>query len=199
MSDTLTQKTLAEFVAAHQITMTCTQADGNPNMDDSANMDHWKCTLVRPDGELRRVRYACRDTGDRFEHGTLLGEWGESDENGKRTFFVHRGLSAAAHYFFPDEVKSDKPVARVAKMTLTFSQGYGHNGAEPKVTSVLSCLASDASGDQHSFEDWCAEYGYDTDSRKAEKTFKAVRHQTARLKAFLGAAFDEMVYGTEAE
>ena len=35
------------------------------------------------------------------------------------------------------------------------------------------------------FDAWCADFGYDTDSRKAEKTFKACEHQAARLKTFL--------------
>lgn len=26
---------------------TCTRVDHNPAMDDSANMDHWRCTLTR--------------------------------------------------------------------------------------------------------------------------------------------------------
>lgn len=48
--------------------------------------------------------------------------------------------------------------------------------------------ASDAAGVENatSFEDWCEEYGYDTDSRCAERTFKACKHATERLKNFLG-------------
>jgi len=45
-------------------------------------------------------------------------------------------------------------------------------------------------------EDWCAEYGYDTDSRKAERTFRAVERQTKALKRMLGSteAFDAVIF-----
>jgi hypothetical protein len=74
------------------------------------------------------------------------------------------------------------------KMTLTFSKGSGHNGAEPATDEILNCLASDASGvvNAQSFEDWCSEYGYDTDSHKAEKIYKACIRQSAALLNLLG-------------
>jgi len=90
--------------------------------------------------------------------------------------------------------------AIVARMTVYFSMGYGHNGKAPKVADVLDCLSSDASGFENarSFEDWCSEYGYDTDSRKAEKTFKTVEHQAKRLSNFLGSdAFQTLLWNTE--
>lgn len=72
------------------------------------------------------------------------------------------------------------------QMTTVFSMGYGHQGAEPKAKDVLDCLASDASSADESFEDWASNYGYDTDSRKAERTYKAVQRSAARLQKFLG-------------
>ena len=87
-----------------------------------------------------------------------------------------------------------------ARMTLHFSKGYWHNGKEPDVTEVLDCLASDACGLDNSpdFAQWCGEYGYDTDSRKALKIFKACEHSAARLRRFLGAdLFETLVYHTE--
>jgi hypothetical protein len=86
------------------------------------------------------------------------------------------------------------------RMTVYFSMGYGHNGKAPKVADVLDCLSSDASGIENarSFEDWCSEYGYDTDSRKAEKTFKTCEHQAKRLSNFLGSdAFQTLLWHTE--
>jgi len=71
-------------------------------------------------------------------------------------------------------------------MTVPFSMGDGYNGAKPTVDTVLDCLASDASGADETFEYWCGNFGYDTDSRRAEKTYKAVQRQTAKLRAFLG-------------
>jgi len=46
-----------------------------------------------------------------------------------------------------------------------------HYPKAPTAYSVLSVLQKDDPG---SFEDFCSEYGYDTDSRRAEKTYNAV-------------------------
>jgi hypothetical protein len=54
----------------------------------------------------------------------------------------------------------------------------------------------DASG-ADTFEDWCAEYGYDTDSRKAEHIYKTVRKQTVELAGFLGPELYEALLKTE--
>jgi hypothetical protein len=84
------------------------------------------------------------------------------------------------------------------RMTVYFSMGYGHKGAEPRVDEVLSCLSSDSvSVADHDFEEWCSELGYETDSRKAEKTFKTCEHQAKRLQNFLGLLYDQLLYHTE--
>ena len=90
--------------------------------------------------------------------------------------------------------------ARPRQMTLVFSQGYGHHGAEPKVSSVLDCLASDSASIENAqgFEDWASEFGYDPDSRKAERAFKACEHQAKRLRNFLGDdLYDQLLWHTE--
>jgi hypothetical protein len=87
-----------------------------------------------------------------------------------------------------------------SRMTVMFSQGYGHNGKAPDVASVLDCLASDAAGVDNSrdFEDWCSEYGYDIDSRKAERTFKTCERQALKLHKFLGdSAYRTLLWDTE--
>lgn len=87
-----------------------------------------------------------------------------------------------------------------SRLTTYFSMGFGHNGAKPTVESVLSCLASDASSADESFEDWCSNLGFDTDSRTAERTYNVTKKQTAKLRKFLGeSAFDTLVYHTEQE
>jgi|SRR5882672_3289550 len=83
-------------------------------------------------------------------------------------------------------------------MTVIFSMGSGHHGKAPTACDVLDCLASDATGcDGRSFEDWCGDYGYDTDSRKAERTWKATVRQSAKLQQFLGDDFAAFLYYTE--
>jgi hypothetical protein len=84
------------------------------------------------------------------------------------------------------------------QLTTYFSQGYGISG-EPDAASVLYCLASDAAGYENArnFEDWASEYGYDTDSRKAERIYKVVERQTKKLKNFLGDKYEELLWETE--
>lgn len=45
------------------------------------------------------------------------------------------------------------------------------NFAEPNAYSILACLTK---CDPETFEDFCGNYGYDIDSRKAEKTYRGV-------------------------
>ena len=67
--------------------------------------------------------------------------------------------------------------------------GQAHTD-EPTVDGVLDCLLSDAQGGEQSFEDFCSEFGYDTDSRKAENIWKACTITTKRMKHLLGADYE---------
>lgn len=79
---------------------------------------------------------------------------------------------------------------------LYFSTGKGWNRV-PEAKDVLDSIASDASGYENAkdFADWASEFGYDEDSRKAEKTYRAVKRQAEQLKRTLGAeAYEELLY-----
>lgn len=87
-------------------------------------------------------------------------------------------------------------------MVVHFSMGSGHHGKAPKLGEVLDCVASDAAGIENAdgFEDWAAEYGYDTDSRKAEKTYNECAKEAARLLTFLGeSAYKTLLWNTDRE
>lgn len=107
----------------------------------------------------------------------------------------------------PDALMSDTPMrhfrVRIGcgrnSFGLYFSQGMGHT-ENPTLIEVLNCLASDASGYENAqdFLNWASEYGYDTDSRAAEKIFKTVKRQANQLKRVLGEdAYQELLYNTE--
>ena len=82
-------------------------------------------------------------------------------------------------------------------MTFIFSMGLGLNGRKPGADDLLNCIASDAIDDQ-SFNDWCSDFGFDPDSRKAERIYRACERQTKRARQFLGhAAFRDLVENTE--
>lgn len=82
---------------------------------------------------------------------------------------------------------------KIKRMTLHFSKGCGHEGEEPKVDEVLDCLASDFVDPGETFESWARNYGYDEDSRKAEKIYKACLKQTKKIKSFLGPLVSELL------
>ena len=85
------------------------------------------------------------------------------------------------------------------RLTVYFSMGSGHHGKEPDAAGVLDCLASDSAGIENArdFEDWCSDYGYDTDSRKAHKTWTACQRQADHLKAFMGTQYQALLFETE--
>ena len=80
-----------------------------------------------------------------------------------------------------------------------YSMGPALKG-EPKADELLDCLASNAATYENArtFDDWCSEYGYDTDSRKAERIFKAVFKQAGQLKRFLGDdLYNDLLWNTD--
>jgi hypothetical protein len=61
----------------------------------------------------------------------------------------------------------------------------------PDLQNVLECLQSDASCGAHMlFEDFAGELGYDTDSRAAEKTWRACQEARGQLQRLLGEDFE---------
>ena len=69
------------------------------------------------------------------------------------------------------------------KLTVPFGMGSGLTD-DPTAEDVLNCLASDASGYENArdFDDWASEYGYDTDSRRAYRTWEQVSATTAQAE-----------------
>lgn len=59
---------------------------------------------------------------------------------------------------------------------------YGTPVPPPDVADVMRSLLLDASSTDENFNDWCANYGFDTDSRKAEASFNQCRETAAALR-----------------
>lgn len=57
------------------------------------------------------------------------------------------------------------------------------NGVDPSEYDVLACISCDVNCPE-SFEDFCAEYGYDEDSRKAFATFERCAEFARQLRDF---------------
>lgn len=80
-----------------------------------------------------------------------------------------------------------------------FSQGSAHT-ENPTLADVLNCMADDSAGYENArqFETWATDYGYDADSRQAEKVFRAVKRQAEQLKRTIGQdAYGELLWNTD--
>ena len=58
--------------------------------------------------------------------------------------------------------------------------------SKPSAYDVLACISSD-SYCSDTFSDWCADLGYDTDSRKSLATFKRCRKFAKKINSFFNA------------
>ena len=70
-----------------------------------------------------------------------------------------------------------------------FGQSIAQEDTPPTLYDILSCLTK---YDPHTFENFCADYGYNTDSRKAEKTYKAVVKEWKQVEALFSDVLDEL-------
>lgn len=88
------------------------------------------------------------------------------------------------HDAIMEAVRTAKPVAHPFQMP--FNAGRGIRPKMPTAADILGSLCSNDPNDS-TFEEWCADLGMDTDSRKAEKTYRLVVDNTLRLRRACGA------------
>lgn len=161
--------TMDEFVRTHSISAKAERREANPNMDSEHEMDHWSVTLERP-GERPMVVVFSKGIG-------------------------HRTVAKFPHAIDP---RGTVPYCRWDGCGERWPC-HGAVAAPPTASEVLDCLASDASSydNTQDFEDWAGDYGYDTDSRKAEHTYRAIAEQAKALRVFVDADYDELLYNVE--
>jgi hypothetical protein len=89
---------------------------------------------------------------------------------------------------------------RMGRGSVTTKVGHGKAVcADPTAEDVLSMLASAAVDVENadSFEDWCAEFGRNTDSRKAYEQWEEAQEAAAEFRRFLGDKYDAYLWHTE--
>jgi hypothetical protein len=84
-------------------------------------------------------------------------------------------------------------------LTVPWHIGPLSNSYPDRPDEVLDVLASEAAGVENAdgFEDWAGEYGYDTDSRRAEATYRECCQEAERLRRFLGEQYQAFLFDTE--
>lgn len=74
-----------------------------------------------------------------------------------------------------------------AQILMTWGSVYKGRPIYPDSVNVIWCLVMDSGVLFYGgFEDWAAEYGYDTDSRKAESLYRQCLDSALKLQAALG-------------
>lgn len=66
----------------------------------------------------------------------------------------------------------------------------------PTNYDILACIGMDATVPE-TFEEFCADFGYDEDSRKAEKTYKQCAAHTKKLRAYFSPEELQMIQNFE--
>ena len=91
------------------------------------------------------------------------------------------------------KVKVDHEIAKaltyVRKLSLSDLEGFVVP-TPPDAATVMSCLQSDAHAGDNTFEDFCSEFGYDSDSRKAHAIWERCANVRPELRKVLGAHFE---------
>jgi hypothetical protein len=117
-------------------------------------------------------------------------------------FCKKHGISFKAVYYkhnvyFPED-KKERDIRKITlrrnrkSYTFTFGQSLqdsDHGNTPPSKYDVLACITN---RDPGSFEDFCSDFGYDTDSRKAERTYKAVCKEYKAVDRLFGDIIEEL-------
>lgn len=70
-----------------------------------------------------------------------------------------------------------------------FGQSIANKRIAPTAYDVLACLTK---YDPGTFDNFCSDFGYDTDSRKAEKTYFAIQKEYAGVVKIFGDVMEEL-------
>lgn len=82
------------------------------------------------------------------------------------------------HYRFLVTIRKDGKSMRVM-----YTQSVAQGSTPPDEYDIIACITKNDPG---SFEDFCSEFGYDTDSRSAERTYKAVKREWGKVIRVFG-------------
>lgn len=88
------------------------------------------------------------------------------------------------HYIFPVTFTRDGN-----SMTVRYAQSIKDGNTEPTAYDVLATIQK---YDPGTFEDFCSEYGYDSDSKAHERIYKAVRKEWNDVDRVFGDCLDEL-------
>ena len=83
--------------------------------------------------------------------------------------------------------------SKVKRYNYAVGRAYVTVPKAPEVADVISCLISDANSGMMNFDDFCSEFGYDTDSRKALAVWEQCVSTAGPIKRLLGKHFESLM------
>lgn len=131
----------------------------------SQPMDKWEITLTRGAVSVE------------FDYFTGIGLREAATENDKRRarnelyWLTQNDIDRRTHY---------------GRRYLAMVESFRKPKA-PHPADFLHCVILDSSASGQSFESWCSEFGYDTDSRKAHATYLACQQNADKLSRVIPA------------
>jgi hypothetical protein len=114
---------------------------------------------------LHGVTYSARLVGERTDDDWAYDEW--------QVMFRHKGKEFVTEY-------------RTGTGHRVRGAFGGKRVVAPKAAGVFHSLCSDTECGGYTFEEFCDNLGYDTDSRKALKTYLACQEIGSKLRQLLG-------------
>ena len=100
------------------------------------------------------------------------------------TYGKHFSYEKQSRYIFRCTLKRNGK-----SYSFDFGQSIASGYTKPTMYDVLTCLQK---YDVGTFEDFCSEFGYDTDSRAAERTYKAVLKEFAGVEKLFSDVIEEL-------
>ena len=151
--------------------------------DYSDRVDAWLAehgirAEIAPD-EQAAVKGFPGSSDDALWHDIYTARFERGSDGTKRVLSVPKFYQAAA-----------SSRSAISHATCNCGRGYVHSRGCPKdiqkaeAPSTYCILASITKGDPGTFADFCADYGYNIDSRKAEGVYFAVQDEWTRVRAF---------------
>lgn len=139
--------------------------------DDKEKRDIYEITIKRGNRKFTfDFGNSLNDSGFYFTVGRKRYELDRKYLDSKNLFFICRQIN----YGFTPTCKAD----------------VIHKPTKPTNYDILACLIK---YDPGTFENFCSEFGYDTDSRNAERTYKAVVNEWQNICAlFTDAEIEEL-------
>lgn len=171
----------------------------------------WQCTLVRHPQQMT-IDYKSGTAHMMARKGKELvklgsGVWFNVDDKGIYLRVTSRITGKVAKYYDFMESITDATIIVPHAESRNLPAQYPHLDkciivpTAPTLSNVLLSLILDARGVYpiSKFEDWCEEYEYDSDSRRAERVFSLCQSQTADLLRLLGREELEKLLDMELE